>query len=66
MHKVLHLIDEWHRQAIYVKKRRGRGLASIENGVDASMTRFGGFIKKSKRRLKTAASNSIDNEQNKN
>ena len=49
---------EW--QTIYVKKG-GQGLANIEDSVYTSIQGLEDYIKKSKERPRTAASNSIDN-----
>ena len=46
---------------LYVSRKGGRGFASIENCVDASMRALEDDIKKSKEKLITANSNSIDN-----
>ena len=42
------------------RKERGRGLASIEDSVDASIRGFENYIKKRKERLITAVNNSAD------
>ena len=47
MHKTLHLRDDIDR--LYVsRKERGRGLASIEDSVDASIRRLEDYVKKRK------------------
>ena len=59
-HEDLHPRDEldW----LYESRKEGiRGLASIEHSVGASIRKIEDYIKKSKERLITAASNSTDN-----
>ena len=46
---------------LYVSRKGGRGLFSIEDSVDASIRRLEDYIKMSKERLITAANNSTDN-----
>ena len=58
MQKALHQGGNINR--IYVSRKR-RTRASIEDCVEASIRRLKGYIKKSKERLMTAASNSNDN-----
>ena len=64
MHNVLHSRDDVDR--IYVsRKAGGRGLASIEDSVDASVQRLEDYIEKHERGLITAiridTNNTIDN-----
>ena len=56
----LHLRDDMDR--LYVLRKEGeRGVASIEDGLDASIQGLEDYIKKNKEKLITAASNSSDN-----
>ena len=55
IHKALHPRDDIDR--LYMAKKGGKGLASIENFVEALQE----YVKKSKERLITAANNSRDN-----
>ena len=60
MHKALHPRDEVDR--LYVsRKEGGRGLASIEDSVDASIQRLGDYIEKHERGLITTIRNDTDN-----
>ena len=60
MHKALHPRDDIDR--LYVsRKEGGRGLASIEDSVDASIQRFENSIGKHERGLFTAIRNDTDN-----
>ena len=60
MHKALHPKDDVDR--LYVpRKEGGRGLASIEDSVDASIQRLEDYIEKHERRLFTAIRNDMDN-----
>ena len=60
MHKALHPRDDVDR--LYVsRKEGGRGLASIEDSVDASMQRLEDYIQKHEGRLITATRNDIAN-----
>ena len=60
MHKVLHPIDYVDRR--YVSRKEGRrGLASIENSVDASIQRLEDYIEMRRWRLITATWNNTDN-----
>ena len=60
MHKVLHPRDDVDR--LYVsRKEGGRGLASIEDSVDASIQRLEDFIEKHGRGLITSIRNNTDN-----
>ena len=60
MHKTLHPRDDVDR--LYVsRKEGGRGLASIEDTVDASIQRLEDFIEKHERGLITAIRNDTDN-----
>ena len=56
MHNILHPTDD-----IDCMKKRGRGLASSENCVDALIQGLEDNNKKSKEKLITAANNGIDN-----
>ena len=59
MHKALHLRDDVDR--LYVsRKEGGRGLASIENSVDASIQRFEDCIEKHEGGLITATRNDTE------
>ena len=60
MHKALHPRDDVDR--IYVsRKEGGRGLASIEDSVDASIQRLEDYIEKHERGLITITSSNTDN-----
>ena len=60
MHKVLHPRDDVDR--LYVsRKEGGRGLASIEDTVDASIQRLEDNIEKHERELMTTIRNDTDN-----
>ena len=60
MHKALHPRDEVDR--LYVsRKEGGRGLASIEDTVDASIQRLEDYIEKHERGLITTIRNDTDN-----
>ena len=60
MHKSLHPGDDVDR--LYVsRKEGGRGLASIEDSVDASILRLEDYIEKHERGLITAFRNETDN-----
>ena len=60
MHKALHPRDDVDR--LYVsRKDGGRGLASIEDSVDASIQRLEDYIEKHERGLITAIRNDADN-----
>ena len=60
MHKALHPRDDVDR--LYAsRKERGRGLASIEDTVDASIQRFEDYIEKHERGLNTNIRNDTDN-----
>ena len=60
MHKSLHPREDIDR--LYVsRKEGGRGLASIEDSVDASIQRLEDYIEKHKRGLITAIRNDPDN-----
>ena len=60
MHKALHPRDDVDK--LYVsRKEGGRGLASIEDSVDASIQRLGGYIEKPEGGLITATRNDTDN-----
>ena len=60
MHKALHPRDDVDR--LYVsRKEGGRGLASIEDSIDASIHRFEDYIEKHERELITAIRNKRDN-----
>ena len=60
MHKTSHLRDDFDR--LYVsRKEGGRGLASIEDSVDASIQRLEDYIEKHERGLITAIRNDTDN-----
>ena len=59
-HKALHPTDNVDR--LYVsRKEGGRGLASNEDSVDASIQRLEGYIGKHERGLITAITNDFDN-----
>ena len=60
MHKALHPRDDVDR--LYVsRKDEGRGLASIEDRVDASIQRLEDYIEKNEQGLTTAIRNNTDN-----
>ena len=60
MHEALHPRDDVER--LYVsRKEGGRGLAGIEDSVDASIQQLEGYIDKHKRGLITATRNETDN-----
>ena len=60
MHKALHPRDDVNR--LYVsRKEGGRGLASIEDTVDASIQRLKNYIEKHERGLIIAIRNDMDN-----
>ena len=60
MHKVLHPRDDVDR--LYVSREEGvRGLASIEDSVDASIQRLEDYIEKDEGGLITATRNDTDN-----
>ena len=60
MHKALHPRDDVNR--LYVSRKEGRrGLASIEDSVNASIQRLEDYIEKLERRLITAIRNETDN-----
>ena len=60
MHKALHPRDDVDR--LYVsRKEEGRGLASIEDTVDASIQRLEDYIEKHERGLITTIRNDTDN-----
>ena len=60
MHKALHPRNDVDR--LYVsRKEGGRGLASIEDSIDASIQRLDDYIEKHKRGLFTAIRNDTDN-----
>ena len=60
MHKALHPINNVDR--LYVSRKEGRrGLASIEDSVDASIQRLEDYIEKHERELITAIRNDTDN-----
>ena len=60
IHKALHPRDDVDR--LYVsRKERGKGLASIEDSVDASIQRLEDYIEKHERGLITAIRNNTDN-----
>ena len=60
MHKALHPRDDVDR--LYVsRKEGGRGLASTEDSVDASIQRLEGYIEKHERGLITTIRNDTDN-----
>ena len=60
IHKVLHPRDDVYR--LYVSRKEGeRGLASIEDSVDASIQRLEDYIEKHERGLIIATRNDTDN-----
>ena len=60
MHKVLHLQDNIDRLYL-LRKEGGRGLASIEDSIDASIQQVEDYIEKCGRRLIIATRNNTDN-----
>ena len=60
MYKALHPRDDVDRLYVF-KKEGGRGLASIEDSVDASIQQLEDNIEKHERRLITAIRNDTDN-----
>ena len=60
MHKALHPRDDVDRLFIS-RKEGGRGLASIEDSVDASIQRLKDYIQKHEGRLITATRNETKN-----
>ena len=58
MHKVLHPRDDVDR--LYVPRKGGRGLASIEDSVDASIQQLEDYIEKHERELITDIRNDTD------
>ena len=60
MHKVLHPRDDVDRLCVS-RKLGGRGLASIEDAVDASIQRLEDYIEKRERGLITTIRNDTDN-----
>ena len=60
MYKALHLRDDVDRLYVSIKEG-GRGLASIEDSVDASIQRFVDYIEKHEGGLITAIRNNTDN-----
>ena len=60
MYEALHPRDDIDRLYLY-RKEGGRGLASIEDTVDASIQRLGDYIEKYERGLITAIRNDTDN-----
>ena len=63
MHKALHRRDDVDR--LYVsRKEEGRGLASIEDSVDASLQRLKDYIQKHEGGLITATRNETENTMN--
>ena len=60
MHKELHPKDDVDRQYVS-RKEGGRGLASIEDSVDASIQRLEDYIEKHEGGLITAIRNDTDN-----
>ena len=60
VHKALHPRNDFGR--LYVSRKEGdRGLASIEDGVDASIRRLEDYIEKHESRLISAIRNDTDN-----
>ena len=54
--------ERWHRHIWYiVGKERGKGFASLEVCIDASIQRFDDYIEKNKEKLISAISNSYSN-----
>ena len=62
MHKALHPWDDVDR--LHVSRKEGRGLASIEDSVDASIQRLKDFIQKHEGGLITATRNDTENTMN--
>ena len=60
MHKALHPRDDINRLHVS-RKEGGRGLASIEDSVEASIQRIGDYIEKHEGGLSTAIKKDIDN-----
>ena len=60
MHKALHSRDDVDRLYVY-RKEAGRGLASIEDCIDASIQLLEDYIEKHKRGLIAAIRNDTDN-----
>ena len=60
MHKALHPRDDVDRLCVS-RKERGRGLASMEDTVDASIQRLEDYIEKHERGLITTIRNDTDN-----
>ena len=60
MHKALHPRDDVNRLYVY-RKEGGRGIACIEDSVDASIQRLEDYIKKHERGLITAIRNDTEN-----
>ena len=60
MHNALHPTDDVDRQYVS-RKERGRGLASIEDSIDASKQRLEDYIEKYERWLITAIRNDTNN-----
>ena len=58
IHKALHPRDDVDR--LYVKKRLGRGLTSIEDSIDASIQRVEDYTEKREGILITATRNNTD------
>ena len=58
MHKALNPKDDVER--LYVTRKRGRGLTSFEDSVDASIQRLEVYIEKRERRLITATGSNTD------
>ena len=59
MHKSLHLRNDFDR--LYVPRKWGRGFASIEDSVDASIQRLEDYVQKRGGRLVTATRNNTVN-----
>ena len=59
MNKALHPRDDVDK--LYVLRKEGRGLDSMENSVDASIRRLEDYIEKRGGRLITATRNNTDN-----
>ena len=60
MHKALHPRDDIDRLSVS-RKEGGRGLASIEDSVDASIQRLADYIEKHEKGMITAIKNDTDN-----
>ena len=60
MHKALHPRDDVDRLYV-IRKERGRGLASIEDSVDASIQRFEDYMENHERGLITTIKNDTGN-----